>query len=505
MTIPFSDQFHVFEKKSQLSLEINDILENRNYLTYFMQFMRSIGKIIILKCWLELEDFRIFIFQKNSSIASQSKPISRTKSFDLDWNTDAKSNQVSLSRPSFKVNSNDHGIKKHSKRKGDCSSRSCENFTENNLSFDRNEHYKCENYGISSTDQAVSLFKKYVALEAPQSVDIPDDLRKSIISNICNPHGQISEDCFKPVLDFLIKEMENKYLKDFQDSPFYIKAQINILTCGNLNLNDVLYNESILFYFTEYLEQESCSLLLEFLMSVLHFRENLLLSSSDPQQAQSDAIIIYEKYFSLQAITPVGFPTEVRLKVESDICLEGGPEYSCFDVPYQIVFKTLTNYVKSFLGSEVYYKYLTEMMNTADQRRSHQRSQSECSSEYSLSTQNTLLAMGDQVFHKKKRNHSVPDMTIDSNQLYNADALWQRKRQDGLSLGRINSLGRFESKFEPDPDKKDGSVFNKVVSRLVPSSSSKKEEEIAWQIAHMIVKDVTDLTMAPPDNDHDSF
>ncbi|KAJ8722668.1 hypothetical protein PYW07_003848 [Mythimna separata] len=128
-----------------------------------------------------------------------------------------------------------------------------------------------------------------------------------------------------------------------------------------------------------------------------------------------------------------------------------------------------------------------------------------CSSEFSISTQNTLLAMGDPVFRKKKRNLSVPDMTIDSNQLYNADALWQRNRSDGLNLGRVNSLGRFESKFEPDPDKKDKSVLKKMVSRFVPMNASKVEEEMAWQIAHMIVKDVTDLTMAPPENEHDDM
>lgn len=464
--------------------------------------MQSIGKVIIIKCWLELEDFRLTILKKKSSIAIESK-LCRTKSFDLDWNSGEKCN-LELSAFNSKVNISDTRGSEPITTKIDGSSRSCQNLTENNLLNDNNATCKNENYANSLTDQAVSLFKKYVALEAPQPVaDLPDNLRKSVISNICNPQGQINEDCFKPVLDFLLKKMESKYFSDFQESPLYLKAQIDILTSGDLNLNDVLYNEGILFYFTEYLEQECCTLLLEFLMAVRHFREPLLQGGTDPEQAQADAIVIYEKYFSLQAISPVGFPTEVRLKVESDICREGGPEYSCFDLPYQIVFKTLTNYLKSFLGSEVYYKYLTEMIKSVDQTWSHQRSQSDCSSEYSVSTQNTLLAMGSQAFHRQKRNHSVPDMTIDSNQLYNADALWQRKRQDGLSLGRINSLGRFESKFEPDPDKKDKSVLKKMVSHFVPSSS-KEEEEMAWQIAHMIVKDVTDLTMAPPDNESNS-
>ncbi|GBP56420.1 A-kinase anchor protein 10, mitochondrial [Eumeta japonica] len=131
----------------------------------------------------------------------------------------------------------------------------------------------------------------------------------------------------------------------------------------------------------------------------------------------------------------------------------------------------------------------------------HKKAYSDCSSEFSISTQNTLLAMGDPMFRRRRRNHSVPDMTIDSNQLYNADSLWQRTRHEGLNLGRVNSLGRFESKFEPDPDKKDKSVLKKMVSRFVPVNKSQVEEEMAWQIAHMIVKDITDLTMAPPDNE----
>lgn len=236
-------------------------------------------------------------------------------------------------------------------------------------------------------------------------------------------------------------------------------------------------------------------------MAISHFRDNLLnCENLNAEQAQADAIVLYDKYFSLQATSPVGFATDVRLLIESEICREGGPLATCFDLPYKIVFKTLSKYVKTFLDSELYYKYLSEMIHSVDQMwSSNNRSLSDCSSEFSISTQNTLLAMGDPVFRKKKRNHSVPDMTIDSNQLYNADALWQRKRQDGLSLGRVNSLGRFESKFEPDPDKKDKSVLKKMVTRFVSSTTSKVEEEMAWQIAHMIVKDVTDLTMAPPD------
>lgn len=469
-------------------------------LKYFVQFMEAIGKHSLVKCWLELDNFRTLLWNSSTlNHIEQHSKISRTKSFDFHCKCNTR-----LPQKLYWKESDSISVTSDTKlNKNDCSASSCGNLAEHTDSTHNCEICDSKSYP-NLTDEAIALFKKYVALEAPHRLDLPDSLRKSVISNICHPEGQIKEECFKPVQDVVFNQIEKNYFCDFINSPWYIKAQIDILTKGSLNLEDILYNESSLFYFTEYLEQESCSVLLEFLMAVMNFRDNLMNGNTvSPEQGQEDAIILYDKYFSLQATNPVGFPTDIRLKIESDICREGGPLPTCFDLPYYIVYRTLNKYVKTFLESELYYKYLSEMIHSVDQTwSSNYKSHSDCSSEFSISTQNTLLAMGDPTYRKNKRNNSVPDMTIDSNQLYNADALWQRKKNDGLSLGRVNSLGRFESKFEPDPDKKDKSVFKKMVSKFVPTNT-KVEEEMAWQIAHMIIKDVTDLTMAPPDNEND--
>ncbi|XP_063821840.1 A-kinase anchor protein 10, mitochondrial [Ostrinia nubilalis] len=494
-----------FEKKTKLYLSLHDILIEKKALKYFVKFMDTVEKPMLIKCWLEIESFQRILSTSNSNdkVESHSK-ISRAKSFDFNCKchahnekSDYLSSQKNLWRE--KINEKFHSTSE-SRKYGNSSS--CLNLSDYADSTNACREC-CMQDGANVTELAINLFKNYIALEAPYQLDLPDSLRKMVISNICQPEGLIKPDCFKPVQDVLFNQIEN-YFKEFQNSPFNTKAQIDILTSGSISLKDILYHDTLLFYFTEYLEQETCRHLLEFLMAVMHFRDNLRNGNTpDADQAQADAIVLYDKYFSLQATNPIGFPTYIRLKIENDICIEGGPQYTCFDLPYKIVFKTLSRYVTTFLESELYYKLLSEMIHSVDQSWSHNRSQSDCSSEFSISTQNTLLAMGDPVFRKKKRNHSVPDMTIDSNQLYNADSLWQRKRQDGLSLGRVNSLGRFESKFEPDPDKKDRSVLKKMVSRFVPTTTSKVEEEMAWQIAHMIVKDVTDLTLAPPENDQD--
>lgn len=498
----FPDNLNVFEKKSKLSISLYDILIDKTAINYFMMYMENIGKQNLLKCWLDLEKFKLETSCGNVNEGRHPK-ISHTKSLDNHANdNELEKNCDSFVFHKFGWKTNTTNLRK---TKSESSTSSCIDLTENlesNYQFTNENINEISGVMTDITDRAISLFKKYIALEAPIQLDLTDAIRKTVISNICQPEG-VKEDCFKPVLDSLYQQIEQNYFCGFQNSPLYIKSQIDILTSGCINLKDILYNDTILFYFTEFLEQESCRNLLEFLIAVMHFRDNLMNDNkSNLEPAQGDAIVLYDKYFSLQATNPLGFPTDIRLKVESDICSELNLIYTCFDTPYKMIFQTLNKYVKTFLGSELYYTYLSEMIKSVDQLWSpNYKSHSDCSSEFSVSTRNTLLAMGDPHF-RKKRNHSVPDMTIDSNQLYNADSLWQRKKYDGLSLGRINSLGRFESKFEPDPDKKDKSVLKKMVSKFVPTNTSKVEEEMAWQIAHMIVKDVTDLTMAPPENDH---
>jgi hypothetical protein len=42
-----------------------------------------------------------------------------------------------------------------------------------------------------------------------------------------------------------------RYFNEFLRSDFYCKHQIDVLTGGNIDLADILYNETALFYFME--------------------------------------------------------------------------------------------------------------------------------------------------------------------------------------------------------------------------------------------------------------
>ena len=47
------------------------------------------------------------------------------------------------------------------------------------------------------------------------------------------------------------------------------------------------------------------------------------------------------RYFSLQALNPLGFPNAVRQEIESNICAEDGPQENCFHTAYCLLLQRL--------------------------------------------------------------------------------------------------------------------------------------------------------------------
>ncbi|GFG35579.1 hypothetical protein Cfor_07596 [Coptotermes formosanus] len=250
------------------------------------------------------------------------------------------------------------------------------------------------------------------------------------------------------------------------------------------------------------MEQEGNQSLVEFWLAAINFEQHLRdkKGNYDSVEAQNDAIVLYDKYFSLQATCPLGCSDKIRFYVEHNICREEGPLPDCFRKPADIVFNVLEkNFLKPFLTSELYFKYLSELINTVQSVPSllsrSRKSGSECSS---ISIHNTLLAMEDAAAPPRKIIHNVDDreMSIDSRQLYDPDSLWKRRQRTGLNFGRINAMGRFETDIEPEPGRKEESRITKVVRKLVNMEEDKAKEEMAWRIAEMIVKDITSLTLS---------
>lgn len=458
--------------------------------------MESISLQALVEFWVDVENYKALarlccVCQSTENINDIPRnKISRTTSFDSKLKDRNFLTNGTNEEPSKSINSE---FKRNVLSNMKSSKPDLPNIDEN-ISSDSN------NLKNNVLNDAIRIFKKFIALESPNRLDLPENVRNTIVSSICHPEGLIDPEIFKGIQKSIFDKINSQYYENYLQSVYHCKYQIDILTSGSLTIEDIIYNQMALFYFMEYLEQEQCSALLEFVMAVVNFKEHLKTNAAcDGEQAQNDAIVLYDKYFSLQATNSLGFSSEIRYDVEENICREGGPSPNCFHKPFRLVLKLLKQYIITFLTSQLYYKYLSEMIGSIQSEwqstKKHKKSASDCSSEISASTRNTLLAMSDM----PKCNGASSSMRIDSKQLYNGDLLWRRKSDKGLCLGRVNSLGRFESSMEPDPEKKDPSVIKRVVSKFVHGEKDKAKEEMAWQVAHMIVKDITDVTMGVPE------
>ncbi|KAK7488210.1 hypothetical protein BaRGS_00020517 [Batillaria attramentaria] len=364
---------------------------------------------------------------------------------------------------------------------------------------------------------AVGIFTKYIAKDAPQPIGVDDDLREETIRKICREDGQVDPDCFVDCQDFVVRYMEKEYHKLFSDSEYHCKHQVHVLTSGRVYLADILYNEHALCYFMEFMEQEGASHLMQFWMAADNFQQQLIQQAGqyDGMQAQSDAMILYDRFFSLQATMPLGFDDKIRFEVEGNICREEGPLPDCFSKPRDIVLQAMDKvYFPRYLGGDIYYRYISDLVSTVQMSqdlpvRKHKRQASDASSEHSAGSQslgaesisfrNTLLASGSRTARKSTSSGSLSGSvgkieeqlgTMDTDFL-NPDKLWTQPKKGPLSLGKVNAFGQFVSEFDPDPDgekKKSGGFFKKKKDK------EKEQEEMAMQVAQMILSDVAAMT-----------
>ncbi|KXJ82079.1 hypothetical protein RP20_CCG015621 [Aedes albopictus] len=398
---------------------------------------------------------------------------------------------------------------------------------------------KDEGFNSLVNSDAVRIYRKYLVSNSPCYIEMPATILSHISLALCG--GSCSEEIFNEAQQYLVDVMEKSYLNAFLESSFYSKYTFEVLSSESLTLKDILCSEMALFYFMEYLEQKRKRHILEFCVTASHFRR-----SAENSQAQADAVVLYEKYFSLQATCPLNVSDKIRFLVEEGICSQdAGTIKNCFEMPSRVIERFLEKrYFQGFLKSQLYKQYLAELLGkiktagvgestgssmgilagrkqiffsdrnrtTNNQRRGHRKTFSDVTSERSgrakqfVSSQNTLLAMSDTSFHRKRTNTvgtatGTDIMQIDSRQLYNPDLLWRRNSVAGLTFGRVDALGRYERDFdivEPpqDDDRWSKNRLKKAMRKLVNLPEDKAQEELAWQVAEMIVKDITSVTMS---------
>lgn len=485
---------------------------------YFVQFLEAKNALPLIKFWIDAESYR----SAAELLCGRNGVLSNSKSLAFDTNPtelNAGGGDRVLKRSvssegydslSFKSQSNESIDRLSSSE----SKQDLENDVETKSTPKSSSMNKLQS---SLVADAIRIYRKYLVTTSAFHVDVPATIQSTISLALCN-NSEITPTLFVESQKYVFDVLEREHLEAFLDSVYYCKYSVEILTDESLRLTDLLFNESILFYFMEFLEQDHAQQYLEFWMTAVNFKQNLSTNEYNKSQAQSDALILYEKYFSLQATQPLHLSDAVRSMVEGEICKDTDPIINCFDIPLKIVELYLEqNYFKPFIQSNLYHKYLTERYNRTEEgnhkqlqaqtaNKTHKRTNSE---PFSVKT-NTLLASMDL--------RPTNNMHIDSQQLTDPDMLWRRSttlaqtHTNGLSFGRVNAYGRYQREFEPNPAHHDtfhntsltnaSNRLKKVVRKLVNLPEDKVQEEIAWQVAEMIVRDVTSVTMQiNPSND----
>ncbi|XP_068187102.1 A-kinase anchor protein 10, mitochondrial [Antennarius striatus] len=347
---------------------------------------------------------------------------------------------------------------------------------------------------------AVTIFTKYISPDAARPIPITEPLRNDIVAKICGEDGMVDPNCFVIAQSVVVAIMEQQHFSEFLRSHHFCKYQIEVLTSGSVFLADILFCESALFYFSEYMEKEEAMNVLQFWLAADNFQNQLAAKKGqyDGQEAQNDAMILYDKYFSLQATNPLGFGDSVRMGIESNICREGGPLPDCFTTPLRQAWTTMEKvYMPGFLSSNLYYKYLSDLINsvraddfvnasTPGQGVAVENNRS--SSNVSDGSQTQLGARKAAIKILKNFDEAI---TVDVSSL-DPESLYQRPYAGKMTFGKVNEMGQFIREAEPEPDvkKSKGSMFSQAMKKWVQGNSDEAQEEMAWQIAKMIVNDV---------------
>uniref|UniRef100_A0A158R4H9 RGS domain-containing protein n=1 Tax=Syphacia muris TaxID=451379 RepID=A0A158R4H9_9BILA len=408
------------------------------------------------------------------------------------------------------------------------------------------ESFKASAANLRSNDEALlsmvrndatNIYGKYICEDAPCSIGITNNLRKDLINRICVKDGIIKLDCFSGAQDFVRNVMETRYcgvfvffryFPEFLSSIYYLKHQLDAYSSGALRIADVLKSEKLMCALIEFLDGEGCRKLIEFVIAADTFAQQMSLHP-DNEQLMEDALIIYEKYFSMQATDPLKFGAKIRIQVESDICTESGrPSPDCFRAPRRIAVSILEqNYLRPFLASPPFMKFLYELMRQIDSnidlpnpnRRKRFGINSERSSETSLSfsfldNQPRPIPPGKNGFGNGTglpMGSNEDDETAsqaDSISLFGHGSNF-RRNAGGMSLATVDDYGHYRPMYDNTYSSVEDltSTTKKIKNTLdrYLHQSLTKEAEVADHVAQLIIADIQNMVSAASSQKHEQL
>ncbi|VDK61122.1 unnamed protein product [Onchocerca ochengi] len=321
-------------------------------------------------------------------------------------------------------------------------------------------------------NDAVRIYSKYIAEDASCSINITDHLRKIIQKRINVKNGFFDPCCFSEAQSFVLNIMESRYFKEFENSVYYAKHRIDVISSGALTMQDIMLCQPLLCAFVEYMENEDEGKLVEFIISAESFAEQLPLTQSD-EQAIEDAMIIYNKF----------------------------------------------NYLKRFSASPAFVKYLQKLMAQVENnielpnpnmRKRTFATNSDQSSDTSISsslfekaTYRNLTHFDPSHFNSLlplSREECETISQSDNSNACSTNIPRIGRSKASVSLATVDDMGRYRPMYDNSYSISDNkrNTRSKLKNKLDKylHYSVKKEAEVADQIAQLIVADVHNMVSA---------
>ncbi|CAF0810289.1 unnamed protein product [Adineta ricciae] len=369
-------------------------------------------------------------------------------------------------------------------------------------------------HSAKNSDQqtaALTLFHRYFAIDAKYPIPIDDDMRQTTFSLIC-PSSDITEtdsDCFRMGREYVWNLIEQNAYPSYLTSAYHINYQLKMLTCNELQLHDILYNNSSLSYFMEFSEQEKVIDLVRFWLAIEHFYQSTINRMIDNQTLTENALNIYDKYISLQASSRLGFDDAIRARIECSICqpdMDAGPSSDTFDQTAWIIYAILQReYFPRFLQSVIFCRHISDLMlkirneETALTSRPVKTVESDAAS---INSDNMVpssavpTAASATTQSNRQRNPSVSSSCPSLNQELAIKSMGK------YSMGYIDPLGRFIR--DPDVDSLDSASSSQrktssnpiqFLTNLVRNEQDEVAmDEAAARFAETFINEITTMT-----------
>ncbi|KAJ1349437.1 hypothetical protein KIN20_005010 [Parelaphostrongylus tenuis] len=322
-------------------------------------------------------------------------------------------------------------------------------------------------------------------MDSVNSISFPKKITAKVFGRLSEQ--QISSDIFDEAKDYVHDLFDSRYFNQFEESLYYKRYQLQVLSqhCG---LDDVLHVPSLLNAFLEFVDNRSDHNCLQFLIACHTFETNYRFLSDN--EALDDAMSIYEKYISMQAISPIEICDEVRRTMESEICSASGrPSQTSFCLAKQVcALKMHERYLRRFVRSPGYHNYLIEL--EADVHNTIELPRHNCARVAGSSSSDSTTVVFEQHF-------TAPEFEKITSKSYQHLPLLKKPNRSS-NLAEVDCMGRYHVLYDDslaiERDRTQSRIRQKLRKYL--DKATLKEEEVALEVARTIIADVQNMVEA---------